>query len=50
MSLQLLGLLNGHILRICHGNKTVPMTHLHSARERLSGIADLCQVLDAGNT
>jgi hypothetical protein len=49
MSLQMLGLLNAHILRICHGNKTVSMMHLHTARERLSGIADLCQVLDAGN-
>ena len=50
MSLRLLGLLSAHILRICHGNKTGSMMHLHNARERLSGIADLCQVLDAGNT
>ena len=37
MSLQMLGLLNAHIVRICHGNKTVSMMHLHTARERLSG-------------
>jgi hypothetical protein len=45
MPVQLLGLLRAHIRRKCHGNKTVSMMHLHNARERLSGIADLCQVL-----
>jgi len=44
MPVQSLGLLRAHIRRECHGNKSVSMMHLHNARERLSGIADLPSV------